>query len=405
MPASRRSPEVLKRTVEQGGHSPSFQQASQQLKRLLNVDIGTKETQRLTEHTGRQWIKARDEQVEQFKQGTLARLHAQAPQATVVMVDGGRSQVRADDAGPGVHDPGWREVKYASLATLASRAVALDPQPEPPSKLLNPERVKKIVEQMHDQHVPVRKQAAAKTVAPARKRRRANVNKRITRLLTTFVASMQNSEQFGYMVAAEAYTRGLDQAERKAYVCDGLPYNWSIYEEHFRGWGFVPILDFLHLLGYLYAAAHALENHHGWKAWQCYEQWLRWAWSGQRQKLLAALQSASTTVGLPPKDAAEQDRRAVVARALDYVGNNYDRIDYPSYRKAGLPCSSAPMESAVKQFSRRVKGTEKFWLEDGAEAVLQVRAACVSQDDRLERLWARPALPHAYGSNWRRIAS
>jgi len=110
-------------------------------------------------------------------------------------------------------------------------------------------------------------------------------------------------------------------------------------------------------------------------------------------------------VGLPPKDAAEQDRRAVVARALDYVGNNYDRIDYPSYRKAGLPCSSAPMESAVKQFSRRVKGTEKFWLEDGAEAVLQVRAACVSQDDRLERLWARPALPHAYGSNWRRIAS
>jgi len=193
--------------VEQGGHSPSFQQASQQLKRLLNVDIGTKETQRLTEHTGRQWIKARDEQVEQFKQGTLARLHAQAPQATVVMVDGGRSQVRADDAGPGVHDPGWREVKYASLATLASRAVALDPQPEPPSKLLNPERVKKIVEQMHDQHVPVRKQAAAKTVAPARKRRRANVNKRITRLLTTFVASMQNSEQFGYMVAAEASTK------------------------------------------------------------------------------------------------------------------------------------------------------------------------------------------------------
>jgi hypothetical protein len=50
----------LKRTVEQGGQSPSFQQASQQLRRLLNVSIGVKESQRLTEQTGRQWIEARD---------------------------------------------------------------------------------------------------------------------------------------------------------------------------------------------------------------------------------------------------------------------------------------------------------------------------------------------------------
>jgi hypothetical protein len=404
--SSRRSPEVLKRAVEQGGNSTSFKQASQQLQRLLNVEIGAKETQRLTEQTGQQWSAARDAQVEQFKQDKLERLHAQAPQATVVMVDGGRNQIRADAAGPGVHEPGWREVKYASLATLASRVTTIDPLPEPPSKLLHPERVKKIVEQMHDQHVPVRQQATSKPTAPARKhKRRKPFKKRITRLITTFVASMQNSEQFGYMVATEAFLRSLDRAERRAYVCDGLPYNWSIFEEHFRAWDFVPILDFLHLVGYLYAAAHALEDSQAWRAWQCYERWLRWAWSGERQALLSALQAASAKVGLPPKNAAEQDRRAIVARALDYVANNYDRIDYPRYRKLGLPCSSAPMESAVKQFSRRVKGTEKFWLQDGAEAVLQVRAACLSQDDRLERLWARPVVPHAYGSNWMRIAS
>ena len=63
------------------------------------------------------------------------------------------------------------------------------------------------------------------------------------------------------------------------------------------------------------------------------------------------------------------------------------------------------MESAVKQFSRRVKGSEKFWLEDGSEAVLQVRAACLSQDDRVNRLWSRPPNSHAYGTNWRNIAA
>lgn len=391
--------------MEQGGNSISFKHASQQLQRLLNVEIGTKETQRLTEQTGQQWIAARDEQVEQFKQGLLQRLHGQALQAAVVMVDGGRTQVRADEAGPGVHEPGWREVKYASLTTLASHVSTTDPQPEPPSKLLHPERVKKIVEQLHDQHVPVRAPAAQATMPARKRKRRQPFKRRITRLLTTFVATMQNSEEFGYMAATETFLRSLDLADRKAYVCDGLPYNWTIYEAHFRAWGFVPILDFLHLVGYLYAAAQALEAGSTWHAWQCYERWLRWAWSGERQKLLGALQTASAKVGLPPKNVAEQDRRAIVARALDYVANNYDRLDYPRYRKSGLPCSSAPMESAVKQFSRRVKGTEKFWLQDGAEAVLQVRAACLCQDDRLERLWARPVVPHAYGSNWLRIAS
>ena len=330
---------MLKRVVEQGGNATSFNEASKHLRRLANVEIGAKETQRLTEQLGREWAGARDEQVEQFKQGTLPRLHGQAPQVAAVMVDGGRAQTRASNQEPGVHQAAWREVKYANLATLLSRASNIDPQPEPPSKFLDPERVKKIVEQVHDQHVRAKPRDAVPKKEPPRKPRH-RLKKRIIRLVTTFVATMHNSELFGYMVAAEAFQRGLDLAGRKAFVCDGQAYNWTIYEEHFRAWGFVPILDFLHVLGYLYAAAHALEEGHVVRAWKRYAEWLRWAWSGQRQKLLSALQAASAKVGLPPPKASEQDRRAIVARAATYVTNNYDRMDYPRYRKLGLPCSS-----------------------------------------------------------------
>ena len=121
--------------------------------------------------------------------------------------------------------------------------------------------------------------------------------------------------------------------------------------------------------------------------------------------LLKALEEASGKLGLPPPNAPENDRRSMVARAATYVANNYDRIDYPRYRKMGLPYSSAPVESAIKQFCRRVKGSEKFWIEEGAEAALQVRAAYLSQDDRVERLWERPFQTHAYGTNWRDIAA
>jgi hypothetical protein len=51
------------------------------------------------------------------------------------------------------------------------------------------------------------------------------------------------------------------------------------------------------------------------------------------------------------------------------------------------------------------KGSEKFWLGGGAEAVAQVCAARLSQDDRIERLWELPEPYHAYGRNWARIAA
>ncbi|NOY42522.1 MAG: hypothetical protein GXP26_11875 [Planctomycetes bacterium] len=41
--------------------------------------------------------------------------------------------------------------------------------------------------------------------------------------------------------------------QRKAFVCDGMACNWSLQAKHFSR--FVPILDFVHALCYLYHAA------------------------------------------------------------------------------------------------------------------------------------------------------
>src|SRR5271157_745716 len=59
-------------------------------------------------------------------------------------------------------------------------------------------------------------------------------------------------------------------------------------------------------------------------------------------------------------------------------------MDYPRYRKEGLPITSSHMESTVKRFNRRVKGTEKTWGQAGAEQILQLRAAYLSEDGRLD---------------------
>src|SRR5438128_8400466 len=81
--------------------------------------------------------------------------------------------------------------------------------------------------------------------------------------------------------------------------------------------------------------------------------------------------------------------RVVVATTLTYLSNNEGRMRYHEYRQQGLPITSSYVESAVKQFNQRVKGTEKFWGEEGAEAILQLRADHLSADQPLEAFWER----------------
>lgn len=72
------------------------------------------------------------------------------------------------------------------------------------------------------------------------------------------------------------------------------------------------------------------------------------------------------------------------------------RMDYPHYRRQGLPITSAPMESLIKQINHRVKGTEMFWNDPaGAEVILQPRAAHLCEDGRLhDDLNTRPGCPY-----------
>ena len=56
--------------------------------------------------------------------------------------------------------------------------------------------------------------------------------------------------------------------------------------------------------------------------------------------------------------------------------------------------TSSLVEALIKQFNSRVKGTEKFWDVGGAASMLQVRAALLSEDERLNKhMKTRPCLP------------
>jgi hypothetical protein len=367
---------------------------------LSGLSISARHVQQLTQEVGRQRAQARDEQVAKRRRRQLAPRVTVTPEVVAVEVDGGRLRTRATAAGPGVHAAENKEDKLACLITLTSVEHAADPQPEPPPSFVQPRRIVRLVQQMAGQA----SDPLAADTPPAEPQPEAAPPAALPdpqaepwapqRLVRTCVASMAASRLFGPLMAAEAQSRDFYRARRRAFVGDGQAYNWSIQRGYFPD--FVPIVDLLHVVCYLFKAAQAVAGEA--ERWPLYLRWLRYCWQGQAAAVVAQLASYQEQVGRPPpgEDLATTDPRRLLAEALSYLRNNAERMDYPRYRREGLPTTSSLVESLVGEFNARVKGKQKFWNRPaGAEAVLQVRAALLSEDGRLERYFAeRPGSPY-----------
>jgi hypothetical protein len=119
------------------------------------------------------------------------------------------------------------------------------------------------------------------------------------------------------------------------------------------------------------------------------ERWVGWVWAGQVSRVLEELTARQGEVGLAPQEDKEGSARRVVQDSLTYLNNHQDKRRHDADRKAGLPPMSSHAESTVKQSNYRVNGTEKFWGEEGAAAILQVRADHLSDDEPMVDFWQR----------------
>ena len=398
------SPDLLKLIVTAGARLHSFSDAAFALS-LTGLSISARHVQTLTEEVGEELAHERDQQALQRRRRQLRPRVEQPPEAVVVEVDGGHLRTRQPGCGPGVHQAQNKEAKVACLATLKSDQHQQDPQPEPPEGFLQPRRVQRLIQQMKgsaanptdESHEPSRADESSSespTENPQQERQDRTSPKR---LLRTCPASMACSRSFGPMVAGEAQARNFYAAKRRAFVADGQAYNWSIQEGYFPD--FEPIVDLLHVICYLHGAAQAHPEQS--ERWPSYVRWLRACWSGEVAEVLVELEQLQEEVGRPPpgEELNGSDPRQLVACALVYLEHNRSRMDYPRYRRMGLPTTSSLVESLVAEFNARVKAKQKFWNRHqggaGAESILQVRAALLSEDDRLDRHFAqRPGSAH-----------
>lgn len=381
------TPGFKRQIVILSGEVRSFKRVSIVMSRVLGSQVSANTAERICLDVGEELSQAEQDGWQAVLTGEIT-----VPQLAIVEFDGGRIRTRQEGKGPGVHlaGQGWNETKNAILVSADSDTSETDPEPHPPPCFLDKAHVFELAEQAKT----TEKQAArddlpeetesADREPTAKQSRRGQAPHRPRPILRTVVSSMKNSTQFGEQMSREAHRRRFDEAARKAYVADGLACNWTIHQQHFRD--YTPILDFVHAVTYLFTASLACFGKTG-QGWLFYCDSMRSAWQGKIDEVIEALRGQQQRIGLPEADSGDDDPREQLRRVIGYLENNRGRMRYDEYRRQGLPTTSAWMESAVKEINYRTKGTEMFWNNPtGAEAILQIRSAALSDDDRLVRL-------------------
>lgn len=422
---------MLKRISLAAARDRSYEKASRNLRDLAGLEVSAKQVQRVAIRIGNERAAEQAQRIERYQNASLPeQQHGQSADAprndwssrvAVVEADGGRAQIR--DALWGQEKPGdkrhrwWRETLCGVLQTYLSQPAAEDPHPEVPAALADPLWAVPKFNEIHrahaqrespdapasDDHCPsddggatgedgdtdrdcllAPRMSADAPPVEASDSAKAGEKKQADQrwsggspLVKSVVATRRGYDQLGVTLAAEAYHRGFNKARAKAFLGDGLKANWSLYSRHFSH--YTPITDLMHALSYVYAAAIACSATVE-EGWGLHRRWLAWVWAGKVTLVIEALQEIAKNRSANSKP---------VERAITYLSNNASRMKYDEYRRAGLPITTALVESTQKQINWRAKGTEKFWRDEHLEPLLHLVTDNLSDTTDHEQFWTR----------------
>jgi len=230
------TPLLVQKIVVSGAETRSFTRAVIVMNRVGGQSVSAKTIQRVVGDVGGELAIRRDANPKTAD--ALADCPEEPPELAVVECDGGRIRTRVPGHGPGVHPSGegWRETKNACLVRAARQTFEEDPQPEPPACFCDPKHVAKLTE--------TEALSVAAPAGNADNRREVDEDEpdtplgfagdwRPKRLVRTVVGSMACSRQFGRQMAREAKRRRFSEALARAFLGDGLGWNWSIWKEQF----------------------------------------------------------------------------------------------------------------------------------------------------------------------------
>jgi hypothetical protein len=183
-----------------------------------------------------------------------------------------------------------------------------------------------------------------------------------------YYGSFSPSEAFGREFWVYAEWAGATEASEVRRTGDGAHWVWDVHDTNFPDWT-VSFVDFYHVSQRLWDYAKV---RYGEGTSQCN----RWA---HAQCHTLKHQGPGPVLAALARHRPRQAKSREELRLLrGYLKGNLERMDYPGLRAAGIDIGDGPVETACKLLGARLKGADKRWLLDRAEAVAFLRCVYLS---------------------------
>ena len=211
-----------------------------------------------------------------------------------------------------------------------------------------------------------------------------------------YVAHLGGPEVLGELLWAEARCCGWEQAQDTIVLGDGAVWIWHQAALHFGRSH--QLVDWYHAKQHLAEAARLLKPEGG----SSYQRWFNsrttLLYQGHAARIAAELDKAAaklpakTSMSAQPAQAvttqntATATKQDALTREAAYFRTNQLRMNYLEMREEEWPIGSGAIESGAKQFKARFTGPGMRWSRKGAENLIPLRAALLS--NHFDASWA-----------------
>ena len=319
----------VRRMLAGVGHELPFEQGRQQVKLLAGLSVTTKAVERTAEAIGAEIEVQQQSQLPQAMQLNLPiPLGPRIPVLYVEMDGTGIPVVRKETEGrAGKQDGQPAHTREVKLGCVFSQT------------------------RVDAEGYPVREEAS-----------------------TSYVGAIENCEEFGRRLYAEAWRRGWARADKKVVLGDGSEWIWNQAALHFPD--ATHIVDLYHSREHLWTLAAKLYANDA----PAQKRWVMVAKDklddGKIEDLVASLRALEASHPSLAKD---------IATEANYFAGNQERMRYLKFRRQGLFVGSGVIEAGCKTIIGRLKRSGMFWTVRGANAIIALR--CCQLSGTFEDYW------------------
>jgi hypothetical protein len=192
----------------------------------------------------------------------------------------------------------------------------------------------------------------------------------------SYVAHLGGPDVFGEMVFAEARRRGWEQAQDTQVVADGAVWIWNQADLHFGRSR--QLVDWYHAAQHLANAARVFKG----EGTPAFQRWFNSRetalYQGHAARIAGELQQAADALPTAADD---------LRREAGYFREHQQRMNYQEMREEEYVIGSGMVEGGAKQYQARLCGPGMRWSRRGAEHLVPIRTAILS--DRFADVWRR----------------